>query len=159
MSIGRSDERTSSSFYLFVLSFTFRTDIRKRHGSRTPVDALADILQTNGNLAPHRTVCCWTSSLEKEEEEMKGISTVFTSSAINNGSIINTKDATVIDPNVPRNMAATAAASAFFWSIQNFLFRSYLTGVDQPRDIKLESQTHECLVHTPRSRFYNQLPK
>jgi hypothetical protein len=42
---------------------TFRMDIRKRQGSRTPVDALADILQTNGNFATQRTVCCCTSSL------------------------------------------------------------------------------------------------
>ena len=48
---------------------TLRTDIRRRHGSRTPVDALADILQTNGNFAAHRTVCCCTSSLQKKKKE------------------------------------------------------------------------------------------
>ena len=62
--------KMSTSAFLFGFGTrscanTLRTDIRRRHGSRTPVDALADILQTNGNLAPHRTVCCWTSSLSK----------------------------------------------------------------------------------------------
>jgi hypothetical protein len=57
---------------------TLRTDIRRRHGSSTPVDALADILQTNGNLAAHRTVCCCTSSLQKQKKkEIRKISSSF----------------------------------------------------------------------------------
>ena len=56
---------------------TFRTDIRKRQGSRRPVEALADILHTNGNLAPHRTVCCKTSSLLTQTNKEISISSSF----------------------------------------------------------------------------------
>lgn len=44
-------------------SLTFLMDTLRRQGSSIPVEALALILQTNSNLAPHRTVWSWTSSL------------------------------------------------------------------------------------------------
>lgn len=45
---------------------TFRTDTRHTQGSKTPVPALALILQTNENLFIQWTQWRWTDSLQKE---------------------------------------------------------------------------------------------
>lgn len=54
---------TLHGYLLFQHQLTFLTDTRHTQGSRTPVPALALILQGKENLFFHRTQLAWTGSL------------------------------------------------------------------------------------------------